>query len=349
MEFLKNYWYPLLLSSEVSGDKPHSTLLLGEPLVIFRDNNGKAICLHDACPHQGVPLSLGKVKDGKVECAYHGWQFGASGECEKIPCLEDGKLPKSAKCRFAYPTEERLGVIWVFAGSPGMAPPLRLPEGTTEAGWVHEVIVREQEIPHKLMIAGGLDFAHFPFLHTKSIASKKQRDYLRSLEVTLTDYEHGLTMMVKNADGEDYNDFVYSFEPPCLVKVAIEPKPGWRLIASDYFVPLTENRTRLFVFEARDWLTWNPLVSWQLRRKANQILDEDLPILYAQTEWHKNGYGDWNCTVKPDLLSLRYRQWYDRKARGVATPTMSHSYEFEDHFLEDQETDQRMPLERVRS
>ena len=123
MEFLKNYWYPLVLSSEVPADKPYSTLLLGDPLVIFRDNNGKAICLHDACPHQGLPLSLGKVKDGKIECAYHGWQFGASGECAKIPCLEDNKLPKSAKCRFAYPDRRtlrrNLGVCWIPRnGSP---------------------------------------------------------------------------------------------------------------------------------------------------------------------------------------------------------------------------------------
>lgn len=338
MKFLKNYWYPLVLSSDVSADKPYGTSLLGDPLVLFRDRTGKVLCLHDSCPHQGVPLSVGRVKDGKVECAYHGWQFGEGGNCTKIPCLsDDATMPKGAKCNFAYPTEERLGVVWVFAGAAADAPPLRLPEGTTETGWVHEVIVREQDIPHKLMIAGGLDFAHFPFLHTKSIASKKQRDYLRSLDVSLTEYEYGMTMMVKNPDGEDFNDFVYSFEPPCLVKVAIEPKPGWRLIASDYFVPLTETTTRLFVFEARDWLTWNPLVTRALKRKANQILDEDLPILKAQTEWHQNGFGDWKCTVKPDLLSLRYRQWYDRKAREFSAVSTSQPYEMKKRVVIERE------------
>ncbi len=111
------------------------------------------------------------------------------------------------------------------------------------------------------------------------------------------------------------------FEPPCLVKVLIEPKPGWKLIANDYFVPLSKNKTRIFVFECRDWLVWNPLVTFGLKKKASKILEEDFPILMLQQEWHEKGYGDWKCTVKADLLSLRYRQWYDGKERECAETT----------------------------
>ena len=315
MEFLKNYWYPIALSSEVPANKPYGTMLLGEPLVLFRNEDNKVICLYDSCPHQGVPLSQGKVTNGNVECPYHGWQFGEGGECNKIPSMADDlPKPRAAKCKFAYPTEEKLGVVWVFAGNPAAMTPLRLPQGTTEAGWRHEVIVKELDASHKTMIAGALDFTHFPFLHTNTIAKKEQRDYLRPLDVTLEKYEHGMNMKVKNQDGE-YNDFVYFFEPPCLVKVVIEPKPGWTLIANDYFVPLSENKTRIFVFECRDWLVWNPLVTFGLKKKASKILEEDFPILLMQQDWHEKGYGDWTCSVKADLISLRYRQWYDRTVK----------------------------------
>ena len=320
MEFLKNYWYPLVLSSQVSANKPYGTSLLGDPIVLFRDSNGSVICLHDACPHQGSPLSTGKVTDGNIACPYHGWQFGADGRCNKIPSLgEDTRIPRSAKCRFAYPTEEKLGVVWVFAGDANAVTPLRLPEGTTEEGWVHETIVREQEVPHEIMIAGAVDFAHFGFIHEKTISSHKQRKFLRPLEVDLEEYEHGLSMKVRNPDGESHSDMFYSFEPACLVKVSMEIKPGWRLIASDYFVPLTKNTTRLFVFESRNWLTWNPLVSFGLRRKANKILDEDLPILKAQAERHASGDGDWDCLVRPDLLTIRYLQWFNSGAKKSVT------------------------------
>jgi hypothetical protein len=67
-------------------------------------------------------------------------------------------------------------------------------------------------------------------LPSNNQVTKEQRDYLRPLDVDLIKYEHGMSMRVKNPDGEEYNDFVYSFEPSCLVKVLIQPKPGWTQI-----------------------------------------------------------------------------------------------------------------------
>ena len=318
MEFLKNYWYPLVLSSTVSVDKPHGTYLLGEPLVLFRDSNKRVICLHDACPHQGTPLSIGKVKDGNVECPYHGWQFGSGGECKKIPSLpEDTKIPKSAKCRFAYPTEEHNGVIWVFAGNPEQVTPLRLPEGTTEAGWTHDVLVREQEIPHQIMIAGTFDFTHIFFMHQNSLG--KKRKLVNPMEVELVDYEGGLRSRLKDPNAKDgYDDMVFTFEPPCMIQIASTPQPGWRLLANQYPVPLTETKTRIFLFICRNWLTWNPLVNWELKRLSHKILDEDLAIVKAQSQRHASGDGYWNCLVKPDILCIRYLQWYEREAKKLA-------------------------------
>jgi phenylpropionate dioxygenase-like ring-hydroxylating dioxygenase large terminal subunit len=57
------------------------------PLVLFR-SQGRAAALLDRCPHRNVPLSLGRVlADGRLECAYHGWQFDYEGVCRKIPGL----------------------------------------------------------------------------------------------------------------------------------------------------------------------------------------------------------------------------------------------------------------------
>ena len=33
--------------------------------------------LLDRCPHRSVPLSFGKVADGRLQCGYHGWAFDA--------------------------------------------------------------------------------------------------------------------------------------------------------------------------------------------------------------------------------------------------------------------------------
>lgn len=313
MEFLKNYWYPLVLSSEIRKDKPYGTSLLGDLLVLFRDANGHVLCLHDACPHYGSPLSLGSVKDGNLECPYHGWQFGAGGECKKIPSLpENVSIPKAAKCRFAYPTEEHGGVVWVWAGTPAAATPLSLPEGFAVEGWKHNTIVLESDVAHYMLVGGTLDFSHLPFTHRNSLA--KNTKIVNPVDPTLIDYDRGLRGKLKGSG------MTLTFEPPCLAQIGIdEPKkPGWRLVLNQYSVPLAENKTRMFMFICRNWLIWNPLVTWGLRHETLKILNEDTAVVNAQYERHVNGQGDWSCSVKSDLLCVRYREWYKREARKFA-------------------------------
>ncbi len=77
----ENYWYPIILESEL-GHKPKAVRLLGRDVVLFRDG-GRLFALEDRCPHRGVKLSLGHCNypgSGTVSCPYHGWTFeGTSG------------------------------------------------------------------------------------------------------------------------------------------------------------------------------------------------------------------------------------------------------------------------------
>lgn len=74
---LAQHWYPIALARDV-GDKPLSTKLLDEPLVIYRAG-AELVVARDICPHRGVPLSMGTQVEGGVTCAYHGLRFGAGG------------------------------------------------------------------------------------------------------------------------------------------------------------------------------------------------------------------------------------------------------------------------------
>jgi chlorophyllide a oxygenase len=44
--------------------------IFGESWVLFRDEKGQPACVKDTCAHRACPLSLGKVVDGQVQCAY---------------------------------------------------------------------------------------------------------------------------------------------------------------------------------------------------------------------------------------------------------------------------------------
>lgn len=87
-------------------------------MALFRSKEGRACAVEDRCPHRRVPLSLGKVVDGSIRCAYHGWTFdGESGACVAIPNLgSDEKTPERYRVP-ALPVHECNGFVYVFAGS----------------------------------------------------------------------------------------------------------------------------------------------------------------------------------------------------------------------------------------
>jgi phenylpropionate dioxygenase-like ring-hydroxylating dioxygenase large terminal subunit len=74
-EGFANVWTPVLLASDLKVGRPVGVQVAGTPIVLFRGKEGKPAALVDRCPHRGVALSLGSVKDGVIECPFHGWQL----------------------------------------------------------------------------------------------------------------------------------------------------------------------------------------------------------------------------------------------------------------------------------
>jgi phenylpropionate dioxygenase-like ring-hydroxylating dioxygenase large terminal subunit len=111
LDAYRPYWHPLTVVSEI-GAEPRRYDLLGESLVAFRTEAGisvfRDLCVsgslcfgisvfRDLCVHRGTALSLGRVVDDSLECAYHGWRYDASGKCIRIPSLEPGaSIPPKA-------------------------------------------------------------------------------------------------------------------------------------------------------------------------------------------------------------------------------------------------------------
>lgn len=80
---IKRYWLPVLRSG-LLGKKPVRVMYDGLPVVLFR-SGGEARALVDRCPHRGAALSAGRVREGTLECPYHGWRFDGQGQCRHIP------------------------------------------------------------------------------------------------------------------------------------------------------------------------------------------------------------------------------------------------------------------------
>lgn len=110
-------WWACALSESVNDKKPLAVVCNGQALALFRNAAGVAFALEDRCPHRRVPLSLGTVKPGGLQCGYHGWTFdGASGACNAIPNLRDTeRVPPRYGAR-AYPIAEAGGFVHVGLG-----------------------------------------------------------------------------------------------------------------------------------------------------------------------------------------------------------------------------------------
>src|SRR5881227_1292348 len=85
-ELMRRYWMPAALSEELPrGGAPLSLKLLGEELVLFRDDQGRPGLLGLHCSHRGADLSYGRIEDGGLRCIYHGWLYDVDGKCREQP------------------------------------------------------------------------------------------------------------------------------------------------------------------------------------------------------------------------------------------------------------------------
>jgi nitrite reductase/ring-hydroxylating ferredoxin subunit len=113
--YIKNRWYIVAASSEISR-KPLRRVVLDEPLVIYRGEDGRAIVMDDTCPHRFAPLSEGKLIGDHIQCPYHGIEFAPDGKCVRIP----GQSHIAVSMRVnAFKTIERYGWIWTWIGDQG--------------------------------------------------------------------------------------------------------------------------------------------------------------------------------------------------------------------------------------
>ena len=118
-EYLRRYWHPVALTSEVS-EIPKSIRILGEDLVIFKTTKGNIGLVHRACPHRRASMVYGKTEGRGIRCCYHGWLFSPDGEILETPgedpnSISAKKLRETFKLG-AYPVIEFNGLVFSYLG-----------------------------------------------------------------------------------------------------------------------------------------------------------------------------------------------------------------------------------------
>jgi len=166
----RRFWIPILLSRELpEPDGPPVRLqILGEDLVAFRDSKGEVGIVEPRCAHRGANLFFGRVEDCGIRCVFHGWLFGTDGQCIEAPTVPAGdvheRFRKSAAIK-AYPAREWGDLVWAYMGPADKMyelPKMEFAELPPEHRYVDKKL---QECNWAQLCEGGLDTAHFSFLH----------------------------------------------------------------------------------------------------------------------------------------------------------------------------------------
>jgi phenylpropionate dioxygenase-like ring-hydroxylating dioxygenase large terminal subunit len=316
-------WYVACASTELDRI-PLSRTLLGTPLVLFRGPDGMPSALLDRCAHRNVPLSIGRIVESRLECRYHGWQYGPDGKCAKIPglCGDADREPRSVP-RFA--TVEQDGLVWVYATSDAepAGRPYVLP--SLGAGAVEIRRVVDVEAPLHAALENALDVPHTAVLHRGLFRGARAPQRIKA-RVTRTpqglqaEYvgeprPQGLAAKILSPSGGvvvHFDRFIY----PSIAEVEYRLGTEVQLLVNSVCTPVGDFLTRIHAvvsFRSR-------LPGWLLRvllqPVATRIFRQDAFILKAQGESLRRFEGEHYASTAIDVLGLQIARFLRGAAAG---------------------------------
>ena len=223
-KLLRSYWQPIAAADEMPiGGAPPPLTIMGEDLVLFRDDKDRLGLIGLHCAHRGTDLSYGRVEDGGLRCLYHGWLFDINGKCIDQPAQPAEKKFCDKVKHPAYPVQEKGGAIWAYMGE-GEAPIIPDLQFLT-APEPNRITFRTVQMCNWLQgLESVLDPCHTTYLHRRpkglrSIRSGNDVNAMRGTEppdISTENTSLGVRIYAlhKSADGGKYlrvNNYVY----PC--------------------------------------------------------------------------------------------------------------------------------------
>lgn len=264
---LRRCWHPVARAAELDGDGPLAVELLGERWCVVR-LDGRLTAFPDRCPHRLAPLSAGTVVDGTLQCAYHGYRFGADGACVEIPALGPGAtIPARAGCHPAADVAEHLGLLWIAPEDP-LAPLPDVPEHADPA-FVHcPLPVTTWNAGAAQMTDNFLDLGHLAFLHLATFGDAGDRaigDYTverDGLSFSVR-YRHLTKALADSFHAEQYRtverESFWIYTPPHHVYLRLSYPDEQAVLAISFcHQPVDATTTRLFCTDYRNDIADEP-------------------------------------------------------------------------------------------
>lgn len=159
-------WFVLAGSEELDPGDIRPLRYFGRDLVLFRTHGGVPVVMDAHCPHLGAHLGVGgRVEGEALRCPFHGWCFGADGECLEVPYAK--RIPAQARTG-TYPVRDINGLIMMWFDHDQRRPDFDIPvlPEWGAAGWSGWNLHRMDIATHPREIVENVaDSAHFEVVH----------------------------------------------------------------------------------------------------------------------------------------------------------------------------------------
>jgi phenylpropionate dioxygenase-like ring-hydroxylating dioxygenase large terminal subunit len=328
-------WYIAARSEELRA-KPIVSRIWDMPIVLFRDGEGRATALIDRCPHRNVPLSMGHVVGGRLECAYHGWQFkggkgggeGDAGRCVHIPSRAEGDPDGPARRAPSFPVREHDGFIWVYTAldaTPDVEPyrfRLRdvrgytsLSRSVTAQCTVHAATENALDVPHTAFLHRGLFRAESRGL-TITAAVRRSRDRVET-EYLGEPRPVGLVARILSPSGGMVTHFD-RFLLPSVSEVEYKIGDENHILIASAMTPISDFETRLHAVVSFRLRIPHFLAALFLRPLAMKVFSQDAIMLRAQTEAIRRFGGEQYASTEIDVMGRHIWRLLRQAERGDA-------------------------------
>lgn len=329
-DYPRNHWYVAAWSDELNHETPLERWILGEPVALYRDDEGRPVALEGRCPHRNYPLAKSAIRGDALECGYHGFTFASDGSCVRIP--SQTTIPSVCRVK-SYPLVEKWRWVWIWTGDPADADESLIPDhdeiNVTAEGWL-----AEQSLTHLLRARPQLlhenltDISHLAFLHagtvgTEAIAAAsieitEKGRYMRGARFIPNETLTGFFSEVLNYDGPVDRYVAIDFYAPSM-HVALESfrKPGTDEPIGEFRVhhvvtPATPTSTNYFIAWSRTFARDDQSVTDTMNRVFAMAIDQDVDAAEAIEKMILSMETPKELLVKADEHSIRGRRWMEK-------------------------------------
>jgi vanillate O-demethylase monooxygenase subunit len=301
--FLRNYWYVAGYDHEV-GREPIRRVILGEPIVLYRLQDGTAIALEDRCAHRHLPLSMGKLVGDALQCHYHGLRYDRTGACVRVPGQDT--IPRAARVK-RYPLVERFHWLWIWTGDPAQANPDTIPDyhWFDDPAWGAKGEYLHVKSNWQLIVDNLLDLTHLAFVHGTTIGNSALVDQA-TVKVTRTQDSVTVTRWIIDApppptfvkagkfSGNVDRWQIINFAPPAYLRLDVGATPtgtgaqqgqrvgGIGMRNLNAITPETESTSHYFWGQAHDFDVGNPRTTEMIIEQIRTAFHEDVAVFEAQ-------------------------------------------------------------------